>query len=360
MAIRLYNMVVCGEIINNSKNSVRGFLQIRDSDKPIIFDLTGNCDADLAGKHIRFEAPKYVGNDLSTKTDLSSVSRRQIGPTGKISAALSVRDPGGPIEEIYMRCKMGEPPPEVWKRCLYLEWYGQNGRVVLELLDPKIEVLENNIWVRDTGSQIAPVDVTDDSGPGITAIRIDDAGYVSSDSGSALDFLAESEESHASDPYGLLPTNLQDDLDARARDIDQRLSRDPELARHIRDLELMDDLIERGDGVPLGDLLEPPHPLRSPSEIGENEAEFALKTLLGRLALLGISFDMCEHYSWLEAYRLLIERVSVDARCYPELKETQWVQHYTTHEYCQQCEAAILAEIEEQQESDSSSEPEEE
>ncbi len=104
MAIRLNDLVVCGEINNNTKNSVHGWLGLEGHKDPLVFELTGNCEPDLAGQYVRFEISSALGSNGITKLDLSSMAWRQIGPTGKITAGLSRRDPGCPVEELYQRC----------------------------------------------------------------------------------------------------------------------------------------------------------------------------------------------------------------------------------------------------------------
>ncbi len=154
MAFRLNDAVVCGELINTRKNSTHGWLGLRGFTRPLSLQLTGNCSPDLAGKHIRFEMrnpPEDQGDAAESaedekamleKLDLGDLAWQQIGPTGTMTAAHKVRHADCSPEELYMRCKLKEPPPTEWKRCLYLEWYSQNGRVVLEMVDPIIEFVE--------------------------------------------------------------------------------------------------------------------------------------------------------------------------------------------------------------------------
>lgn len=104
-------------------------------------------------------------------------------------------------------------------------------------------------------------------------------------------------------------------------------------------MELMDDLIESGVGESLESILDGSTPLPDPDSLNENQAELVLRVLLARLALYGIAVDMCEHVTALGTYRMFRERMSADAHCHRELRGTSWVQHYSTYEYCEECQA---------------------
>ena len=56
MALQLSDLVVCGEIFNTSKNTVHGWLGLRDQERAVHLQLTGNPEPDLVGRHIRFES----------------------------------------------------------------------------------------------------------------------------------------------------------------------------------------------------------------------------------------------------------------------------------------------------------------
>jgi hypothetical protein len=105
----------------------------------------------------------------------------------------------------------------------------------------------------------------------------------------------------------------------------------------IRELELMDELIESGPGEPLGMLFDEPLRLPRPDGLDEVQAEQSLKVLLGQLALHGVAIDMCEHFTPLETYRWLVNDICQEETAYPALKGTQWVQHYSTFDCCPKC-----------------------
>ncbi|MCL4695346.1 MAG: hypothetical protein KJ060_22880, partial [Candidatus Hydrogenedentes bacterium] len=132
------------ETRNTKHYSTFGRLVLRAAEEgeetAIHLELTGDCDDDLKGKHFRFRPRE--GDPMSEVYDpekYRGFQFRQIGPTGNMSAKEWVRTFDCPMEEFLQRSRLGEPPPTVWRRRLYLEWYSQNGRVVIEMADPILE-----------------------------------------------------------------------------------------------------------------------------------------------------------------------------------------------------------------------------
>ncbi|MBI4580149.1 MAG: hypothetical protein HY718_10635 [Planctomycetes bacterium] len=132
MAFRLGEQVVRGGVDNTKKNSVNGWLELRGISHRVALNLTGGCDADLAGRHVQFRvrgwavdeddkpASEEAENAAIEQPGLKGFAWHQIGPTGTMTAARKVRVADCPAEELYARC-LDEPPPMEWKRCLYLE-----------------------------------------------------------------------------------------------------------------------------------------------------------------------------------------------------------------------------------------------
>ena len=357
MALRLNDLVVCGEIFNTRKNSVHGWLELRDVEQPLDFELTGNCDPDLAGRHIRFEARPnaWVDEDADNEPRrLEGLAWRQIGPTGTMTAARRVRVADCPVKELYVRSKLGEPPPTRWVRCLYLEWFGQNGRVVVELGDPIIEFVDadehEDAPPPDLPFLGEPEEEEEDSaafGLGVTSIGIDDEGRVEIRD---VPLPAEGPEVLADETDdAMIPEELQRMFDREAYEIDQAIQGDEDKPECIRECELMDDLIEHSDGEPVASIFDTPMSLRPTDELDDEEVEGALKCLLAELALCGVALDVCEHFTPRDTYRLLVERIFKEERFFPELRGTQWVQHFMTSEYCEECEAEMDREFEERE-----------
>ncbi len=369
MALRLGDAVIRGEIINTSNYSVHGWLQFRDREHPCVLELTGNCDVDLAGWHIRFEArgaQNAAGfrGDRASDVDFSALAWQQVGPTGTMTAARKVKVSDCPPGEFYQRCKLGEPPPTEWKRCLYLEWFSQNGRVVVELADPIIEFVEfielQGVTVPPTvpGSPPADAEQPPTTGLGITSIRIDDEDNVPIHE-EVLPAAEPDGFDDDDDPYGLIPDTLKRQFDIQAYATDRALDDDGERAppgqppedkpRVIREMELMDDLIENSPGVPLSEIFDGPLKLPLPEQANDEEAEEALKVLLAQLAVFGISLHLCDHFTPRDAYRLLLTEICPEATAFPELRNTQWVQGFCTSEYCEACDAEFEREYQQDQ-----------
>ena len=355
MALRLGNQVVRGEIFNTRRHSVHGWLELRDWDRPLLLELTGNCDPDLAGWHIRFEArpsadpqnPIHRSDDTSgerNEFDRSGVAPRQIGATGTMTAARQVKSCDCPPKELYLRSKLGEPPPFEWKRCLYLEWYSQNGRVVVELADPLIEFVE--FTSLEGGSATDPAAgkrIEQDADPAAGDLRtpsipVDEEGEEETSEEILNGYPEQQIDKELEDPYGLIPKELQRQFDSQAFETDRALETDDDTSRTIRELELMDDLIENSPGEPLVTIFDNPVRLPHPDRLDDEGAEQALKSLLAQLALFGIAVDICEHFTPRDAYRLLVEKICPEERAYPELRHTQWVQHFATSDFCEKCE----------------------
>ncbi|MCA9247198.1 MAG: hypothetical protein KDA42_08795, partial [Planctomycetales bacterium] len=341
-SLYLNDLVVCGEIINTKKNSVHGWLYLCDRDVPLPLQLTGNCAPDLAGRHIRFEARRpHPAEDSAAVAD--SLASQQVGPTGVITASRRVRvfDDLPGAETAPARSAKAR-----WKRCLFLEWFSQNGRVVVELVDPRIEFIEDDDTHDATSDEDSDAEVLD-----ISADELDELDR-------ELEDLADSEiegeeEEEDDDPYGLFTGedgitwrgNEEEDDDNPSPDglgseLLARLAEDDET---MRELELMDALIERGAEVPVGSIFDPPIKLPRPEGLNDEQVEIALRTLLAELARYGIALDMCEHFTARQAYQLLLDEICVDEGAFPELRGTQWVQHFMTHDFCPVCQAEYAA-----------------
>ncbi len=347
MAYRLDDSVISGEIFNTTNYCVHGWLELRGWDHPLVLQLTGNCSPDLAGWHFRFESNNaHRGEDADCDSpELESLATQQIGPTGTISVQ-RVRGTGEAAKDAGTR-ESGQRQAYEGKRCLCLEWFGQNGRVVIELLDPILEFVEFqelNGSARDAdaapqlGDEAPPPVPPPDAAPAPSEDDVEaeiDAFF------SELDAAEEDE-----DPYQLFPKDLQLQFDLEASQTDASLNDDEDKPRVIRELELMDDLIENSPGVPLSELFDNPVKCPLPDQLDDEQVEAAMKSLLAELALFGVSLEICEHFTAREAYRLLLEEVCPEERAYPELRNTQWVQHYSTSDYCEQCQAEFDREFE--------------
>ena len=357
MALRLGDHVVCGEIFNTRRNGVHGYIGLRGLQRPVLLQLVGNCAPDLAGRHIRFEVREACDaerdaadesdceseqreNEILEQMNLKSLAWQQIGPAGEMTAAKRVRVADCPPGELYARCKLGEPPPMKWKRCLYLEWFSQNGHVVLELVDPIIEYVEDD-EEKEPADASAGTD-TDAASPGQEPQDFADADLGDDDDAGTrceIPFYDDPDEpAETDDPYNLIPDELQRALDAQARETDLQAGVDAGESGTTREIEMMDELIQSGAGEPLDMIFDEPVRMPRPDQLSDEQAEAALKVLLARLALHGVAFDLCEHFTMAQAYRLLVERLFPEELAFPQLRGTQWVQHFSTSDFCAACQ----------------------
>lgn len=326
MALRLSDWVLAGEIYNNHPKCVHGRLLVKGFNLPILVELVGDPAPDLKGRAFRFEVPE---NDRpltpEAKNILKGFRDRQIGATGTMTAAEKRRVFINPSVAYDMDKDL--VPPSRWVDCLYLEWYSQNGRVVIELPEPKLQ------WI-DLG---APEPAEEDEEPFPTFEIHDDP----TDEIWRPEPLEESE-------FQLIPDDLLEEIEASSRETDAAIAEvhsdeveRPSAEKEMEDTILMDDLIENGKGVGLGSLFEP-EDLPLPEDLKlEHEAELALKLVAGRLALFNIGFSVCKHCSWQEAYRIFHEKVCPEGEVFLEMRNTGWVQHFSTHDYCPKCEEGL-------------------
>jgi hypothetical protein len=138
--------------------------------------------------------------------------------------------------------------------------------------------------------------------------------------------------------YGLIPDELESELDRQSRRTDREIAGESEESiKSIEETELMDEMLEKGTRTPLqeflGDLKLP-----SPAAVAtDEEADRVLKLALAKLALAGVAFHVCEHCSIHEVYRIFIEEVCASEGHFRPLVGTGWVQNFCTSDYCKQC-----------------------
>jgi hypothetical protein len=328
----------------------------------------------LAGCHIRFtartqlQAKMRAPDDSSPRevADIEWLADQQVGPTGTMTIH-DVKWFDCPIAEMHQRCKLGEPPPFEVKPSLYLEWHSQNGRVVLELIDPEIEFVERrSIQAPVPGAHLItdpmPVEAADaelsqkasrdgvmedspenssQAGLGVGIVGLDDDGHTTIEE---QFYRSEDEQDSIHSENEQEPhADLQRELDEQAAKIDWAIQfdcDDEDKPEHIRELELMDALIERRTADWMIDMIDHPEQLPRPCDLSEEQAEGPLKSILAQLAIYGISIHVCPHYTPKEAYRWLLEDIFPEELAHKELRHTQWVQGFNTGESsCPACDA---------------------
>lgn len=361
MAYRLGEYVVYGELYNRSNYSTHGNIALRgampEEDTVLRLELTGNCDKDLRGRHFRFmPAEDDSGGPVYHPEDHPTFQMRQIGPTGEMTAQGWVKVMPCSVEEFMRRAELGEAPPTAWKRRLYLEWYGQNGRVVIEMADAVVgecvrepkrgqEADDEGDWVALPNLALPPdLDQSCPSaGPDITIITRD-GNETHIEKWTPADCHGDNDDNPVQD------TPLQRQLDAESSAIDRSLGSSvydnfPD-DDGIREMELIDECMEHGELQPVFMMLEDAGKLAPDADLNDAQVETELKGLLSQLAMIGFTLDVCEHFAPRDCYRLLRDRILLEPHAYPELIGTGWVTHISTWEYCKECEAEMERESE--------------
>jgi hypothetical protein len=185
MAWRPYENLIDGELDNRVAGKVVGWMRFfRRGKSPfkVTFDLEGDFHDDIRGKVIRFHNPEPSERDATLRrreTYMDGFARTQVGTVGDITAGL----PLGPwTEELAERLKaeleivwrengisdeeLAERRSEVerdYRQRIargelyyayvdypYIEWYSENGRVVLELEPSQLEVIGSTSCVEKT------------------------------------------------------------------------------------------------------------------------------------------------------------------------------------------------------------------
>ncbi|WP_425613417.1 hypothetical protein NA78x_003249 [Anatilimnocola sp. NA78] len=306
MTIQIGKVVVGGGVYCSRRNGVLVLLDF-GGDIGIRLELAGNPSVELAGRRVEFTTADRPADAEEFRAAADALEFFQIGVVGAID----------------LRNVAGRP-------CLHVEWFGQNGHIVAEILDPVI-----------TDQSVAAK--SDDDPAGASRDDEDEAN---------LPLVDESGD----DPYQLFPADLPTHLlqaGFAAEDAeqvvppaaDERPQRrswdevipglDPETKRMYDE---WDEIVDGAKDEPLVMQFDPPISLKKPAAITtEAEAETALRTLLASLALHSVAIDICEHFEPLATYRWLLEEILPKAQIHPRLGKTGFVKHYCTYESCKQC-----------------------
>jgi len=136
MAWRPYENFIEGELDNRMPGSVKGWMRFHRRGKQplrVVLELTGDFHRDIQGKVIRLSNPHPSERNEHLEregTYMEGFSPVQQGQVGDLTAGLplGLDDKGEPIF-----CYAPYP---------YIEWYGPNGRIVLELDPSQVEILD--------------------------------------------------------------------------------------------------------------------------------------------------------------------------------------------------------------------------
>ncbi|MEI7699062.1 MAG: hypothetical protein WCK86_04650 [Planctomycetia bacterium] len=373
MALRIEQSVLRGEIRNSRKNSVSGWLEVLKKQTQrgqtstetaiVAISLAGNLAGEFSGKDFRFRVREHDITGIETALS-EDFHLQQVGVMGD-SLYRMVRVPLIPTEEFLEAVRRGDAPPEEQRVSLYLEWFSQNGRVVLELLDPRLEFDGSYLEFADPEPGENP-DLNASLPPSMTTIvRRDDGSFeVFDDSNSPLwaeeDIEpTEAPQTESEDIFNLFESGLEDRIRQSAGQETPDFAPDkaeapatnrpswedliPGINAETKALyEQWDEVLHGRNDEPLMWLFEEPLSLPKPADLrDEQQAWEVLATLLGAMALRGVAFEMCPHFSAGDAYRLLIEELLPEANVHPNLVQSGFVCHFNSWEFCDECQREI-------------------
>jgi len=348
MAIRIGDYLHSGELRNSRQNSIVGRINFGDETE-LRLELTGNLPGEFAGKDFRFTVPQ-IHRRTAEPGQLSAVLETlQAGVIGEVVLRIA-RIPTCSSEELQQRLEAKQPLECREATLLYLEWYSQNGRVVAEIVDPKIEWIgtDDELTLSDVQPEPLPdpADFPDDTGPEIIAFTQNEHGFIEE-----IPLNESGEEAvDDDDPYQLFPPDLEWQIATAQTDEGSPQERDwaeviPGIDPETKAMyEQWDEILHGQNHEPVTTLFDPPIAMPPPDSLTEQQAAAQLKIILSQLARFCISIDMCKHATALSTYRWLLDDILPQARFTPASLGSGFIQGYSTYEGCPQCEAEFEAE----------------
>lgn len=387
--LQIGQYILRGELRNTQANSVYGWLEFAP-DRGVHIELTGNLTGQLQSKHIKFSVPAKLPSSDSPKLAsdsllpevLQQLAERQIGVIGDVSLE-AIHLPTLPEEGTPKTDSTSAPESTAEQTCLHIEWYSQNGRVLAEIIDPELEYIDPRhtdlapppdfepLGDRLT-SEVAET-YLDIGGHELLGDHLDDDPDDDDDDDDLEDELLDGfddqeldedlqseldDDSEGDDPYGLFDADLD-------RSVAQSLGANPDggeppdashwSARGNRSwdevlpgidpetkamYEQWDEIFEGKKDEPVAYLFEKPLRLPPPERVqSDEEAQQLVVSILAQLALLSVAVDVCEHFTPLQTYHLLMTEILPTAKVHPNLAASRMVQHYSTSDHCAACEA---------------------
>ncbi len=390
MPLRIAEYVLAGDLRNTRRNCVLGWIEFAP-DYGVRVELTGNFSGQLAGKHIRFSMPHRAADKVrepgSFPEYIEELADRQIGVVQTMELRKATV-PALPIDDFLQLSEADRALNMVEKECLYLEWSSQDGAVLSELLEPELEIIDDELESEQMrsidgveflgaamndphfsevaelilGQTMAALDDEDEDGnednglAGGVGDEEDDENEEEED-----DDLDDKEGHDDDDPYGLFDADLEQNVakSLGGESSEGELSFDgkadgsrswedviPGISSDAVELyEQYDEIFEGKKDEPISYLFPTTLQLPKPEHVtSEEEAEGLVKAVLSQLALLSVALDVCEHFTMQQTYRLLMQEILPTAKVHPNLAASEMVQHYATSDYCPLCDAEFEAE----------------
>lgn len=152
MAWRLGRLFQSGELDNTQHGWTTGWLQLEGFSDRLQIKLAGNCHPDLAGWKFRIQRvePEFSAENCECDPafDYFTINVNQSGHVGDITADQMIKHHEIPEDELVRRLSAGERPPFTWRKCFYMEWFGNAcGRVVIQSTRLEVERLGEQAFV---------------------------------------------------------------------------------------------------------------------------------------------------------------------------------------------------------------------
>lgn len=310
MAFRLSDFFLGIYLDNTRRNSTHGQLLLKGMEAPVVIQLTGDAGETLKGRAISVQARDEGTAERAPK----GLAMNQIGATGTMGLRMA-KIPRGKIEEIDWTKGFEFD----WKPLLYLEWFSQNGRVVLELPDPDIALVE--------GQPVPDLDL-----PRVELVEEDEAGEPGE---------------FPPDPSGAFGGNAESDLDGylealnRQTEASYRGEADGDdegghEAGLTDELEICELLLNHEESEYVGSFLKP-RSLPPLEEVDEESAGELVKNILSELALRAIAVHLCEHCTMRQAYGYILTEILHEERVHPDIGGGGWTVNFNYGETCPKC-----------------------
>ncbi|MCA9125604.1 MAG: hypothetical protein KDB22_00900 [Planctomycetales bacterium] len=355
MELSIGEYVLSGELRNTRRNGVFGWIEFAP-DYGIRIELTGNFSGDLAGKTIRFSVPddrvESRPQPGSFPDSVEKLADRQIGVVGEIS--LSTKQVPNVPPEVFAQLDVQERDRHSQTcECLHLEWFGQNGRVVADVVSPSVTILDSDAE-QELDNDRANLD-DGNFGLGFTEVHLEN------EADDAELLMEDDEDSEVDDPYGLFDESLDQSVaeslgtppadnfetpESGPRNWEEVI---PGIDPATKEMyEQWDEIFEGKKDEPISYLFDKPLKLPRPELVDKDEVAWPLVTaILAQLARLSVALDVCEHFSATDTYHLLMSEILPNAKVHPNLAASEMVQHYSTSDYCDVCDAEYSSEDEE-------------
>jgi hypothetical protein len=318
MAIRLADSFVEGWFYNTSKRTVHGAFLLEGMDRLIPIELTGDPGPSLQGRGLHVKRAESEPPPVPyTGTKIFS----QVGVPG----TMELRMAKVPVGDYLKAYEEKRPIDYNWEPTLYLEWYGTNGRVVLELSNPLIE-LEKGPPFDDP----AYPDESGATGFSITEITPDSTKTFEIRNAIPKPDYMQDNEIQSDDLDGYLD-KLNEKRESEMRG--EEASNDP----LIKETEWGDDQLIEGNGEFLASLLDP-EKLPPVEDVDEEKAQELVSSIIMGLAIFHVGIHLCEHCTWVQAYEFILKEILYEERVPPEIVHTDWISHYGYGEICPECE----------------------